>query len=89
MNLVVLCVKDRASDAFGNPMFLVAPGQGVRSFGDEINRAAADNQLYQHPDDFDLYELGNFDTDTGLFESHAPLILVRGKDLSHISQGVS
>lgn len=67
MKLFIFCVRDRATDAYGNPMFLVSAGQAVRSFTDEINRPSDDNMLYKHPDDFDLFHLGEFDTQTAVF----------------------
>ena len=82
MKMVVFCVKDRATDAFGSPMFLAAVGQAVRTFSDEINRASDDNQLYKHPDDFDLFELGTFETDDGSFDVFVPRLLTRGKDVA-------
>ncbi|WNK13984.1 MAG: nonstructural protein [Microvirus sp.] len=82
MKLYIFCVKDRATDAFGTPMFMAATGQAVRSFSDEVNRAADDNQLNRHPDDFDLYEVGVFDTDDGSFDVFVPRLLTRGKDVS-------
>lgn len=82
MKLYVFCVKDRATDAYGTPMFLQAAGQATRSFTDEVNRAGEDNQLFKHPDDFDLYELGVFDTDDGSFDCFVPRLMARGKDVS-------
>ena len=32
-----------------------------------MNRPSEDNQTYQHPEDFDLFELGEFDDTTGRF----------------------
>lgn len=86
MKTLIFCVKDRATNMFGNPMFLVATGQATRSFSDEVNRKAADNQLNLHPDDFDLYVLGQFDSDDGSFETHAPDLVVRGKDVINRSE---
>lgn len=82
MKLGIYVVKDRATDVFGQPMFLMASGQAVRSFTDEINRDAADNQLFRHPDDFDLYDLGEFDNESGEFDTFAPRLVTRGKDVS-------
>ena len=70
MKLVLCSMKDRAADAFARPMFVPSIGVAIRSFSDEINRQADDNQLYQHPDDFDLYDLGVFDDSNGKFELH-------------------
>lgn len=81
MKLQMFAVRDRATDQFGTPMFLVAEGQAIRSFTDEVNRAGADNQIYNHPDDFDLYKLGAFDTATGLFEAVPPVMAVSGKQV--------
>jgi len=82
MILSIFCVKDRATNVFGQPMFMLSSGQATRSFSDEINNAQADNQLYKHPDDFDLYELGQFDNEAGDFEVFAPRLVCRGKDVS-------
>jgi hypothetical protein len=81
MILQIFVVKDRATDQFGNPMFLVAKGQAIRSFSDEVNRSAPDNQIFQHPDDFDLFELGSYDSNTGVFETHVPTLVVLGKSV--------
>jgi hypothetical protein len=82
MKLVLCTVKDRAADAYGRPMFVPSVGVAIRSFSDEVNRQDADNQLYNHPDDFDLYELGEFDDNTGLFALYdQPKLLSLGKQV--------
>ncbi|AXH73988.1 MAG: nonstructural protein [Microviridae sp.] len=86
MILTVCSVRDRATDSYGNPMFVVAPGQAVRGFADEINRNAPENQLFKHPADFDLFVLGTFNTDTGLFDCGVPRQIAIGKDMVNVSQ---
>ena len=82
MKLNICSVKDRAADAFGRPMFVPSTGVAIRSFSDELNRSDADNQLYNHPDDFDLYEFGVFDDSTGLFDLYdQPKLLSLGKQV--------
>jgi hypothetical protein len=82
MKLVLCTVKDRAADAFGRPMFVPSVGVAIRSFSDEVNRDDPENQLNRHPDDFDLYELGEFDDNTGLFDLHdQPKLLSLGKQV--------
>lgn len=81
MKLFIFCVRDSASDQFGNPMFLIAPGQAVRSFTSEVNRAAEDNIMFSHPDDFELFEVGSFDTVSGAFETFQPRSVVTGKSV--------
>lgn len=82
MRLFVFAVVDRATGEYMAPMFFVAPGQAHRAFSDEVNRAASDNNLYQHPDDFDMYELGVFDTERGVFDTHLPNLFVRAKNVA-------
>lgn len=81
MRMIAMAIRDRAIDSFGNPFFVVAVGQAIRSFTAEINKSG-DNQLYAHPEDFDLYELGEFDTDTGLFVTSTPRQVSVGKDVA-------
>jgi hypothetical protein len=80
---VVVSVYDRASETFGRPVFVPAKAAAIRSFTDEVNRDDSANDLKRHPDDFDLYVLGNFDDSKGVFSSGDgyPLVLVRGKDV--------
>ncbi len=82
MKLVLCTVKDRAADAYGRPMFVPSVGVAIRSFSDEVNRKDPDNQLFNHSDDFDLYELGEFDDNSGLFALHdQPKLLSLGKQV--------
>ncbi len=82
MKLTLCTVKDRAADAFGRPMFVRSIGEAIRSFSDEVNRKDADNQLYNHSDDFDLFELGEFDDNTGLMTLHdQPKLVSLGKQV--------
>jgi hypothetical protein len=79
---VIVSVKDSAAEAFGRPMYLQSLGVAIRSFTDEVNREDKDNQLFNHPDDFDLYELGLFDDSIGRYELREnPTVIVRGKDV--------
>lgn len=83
MKLHVLSVKDNAAQTFGRPFFVPSTGSAIRSFSDEVNRAADDNQLYKHPEDFDLYHVGTFNDETCEFDLLAfPKVLARGKDVT-------
>lgn len=81
MKYVIFAVRDRAADVFGTPMFGVSKGTIIRGFGDEINRKDPNNQLNKHPEDFDLYELGSYNDETGLFDCGSPRQVAVGKDL--------
>jgi len=82
MLLYVIAVKDRAADLFNRPFFVPHRNIAVRDFTDEVNRSAPDNALNKHPDDFDLYLLGQFDDSNGAFiREGQPTVLVRAKDV--------
>lgn len=81
MKQVVVAVFDRAAQLFGRPFFVVAPGQAIRSFTDEVNRKDQERgEFSRHPDDFDLWQLGTYDDAEGKFDS-VQSMLVRGKDV--------
>lgn len=53
-----------------------------RSFTDEVNNAVEGNNLYRHPEDYELHCLAVFDEDTGKFTNNdEPTLVVRGKDV--------
>lgn len=82
MKYAVCVVRDSAADVYGVPMFMGSTGQMVRSFGDEVNRVAEGNQLNLHPEDFELFHVGNYDdADAGIEWFAAPRSLVRAVDL--------
>jgi hypothetical protein len=82
MKMTVCSVRDRGAEAFGRPFFTPAIGVAIRSFQDEVNRKVEDSQIYNHPDDFDLYELGSFDDFSGMFDLlENPKLVATGKQL--------
>lgn len=85
---IVCAVFDHAIGTFGQPFFVPATGAAVRSFSDEVNRAAEDNNLYNHPSDFDLCHLGSFDDEQGLFSEPegGRKVLLRGKDARRVEE---
>lgn len=65
MKLVILSVRDRKADCFGRPFYAPTVASAVRGFADELNRA--DGELNKHPEDYDLFELGEFHDSNGKF----------------------
>ena len=77
----IIAVRDRAADVFAQPIFVPAVGVAIRSFGDEINRKEAGNLMAQHPEDFDLYLLGEYDDARAAFIlEEVPRQVAVGKD---------
>lgn len=83
MKLIICSVRDRAADVFGQPFYTPALGQAIRSFSDEVNRVDEKSTLFNHPEDFDLYELGTFDDAHASFDLlEEPRQVCIGKDVS-------
>lgn len=80
MKLFCMAVRDRAANVFGTPYFTLQIGAAVRGFSQEINRAAADNMLYSHPEDFDLYVIGEYEDAEAELTPCKPRQVAVGKD---------
>lgn len=81
MKYVITVVRDAAANVYGQPMFLGSKGQAIRAFSDEVQRDAADNMLFKHPNDFELFYVGEYDDATASFDCPEPLVsLIRGAD---------
>lgn len=76
--MFVCAVRDRAIDGFGNPIVVPALGAATRSFQDEIR--SPDSAWSRHPEDFDLYHVGYFDTATGVLDPMTPAMVFIGKE---------
>jgi len=81
MKYKVFAIRDRAIDSYGQPFFAPSSGAAIRSFSDELNRPDERNALSKHPEDYDLFALGEFDDQTGEFDTTRPAQLAVGKDL--------
>lgn len=87
MKHIICAVKDTAAQTFGRSFPTPHANAAIRSFTDEVNRPGtndAQNDLFSHPDDFELYELGYYDDQLGALIPHkdGPQLLVRAKDLT-------
>lgn len=82
MILQIVAIRDQAADAYMRPIFVNHIAQAIRSFSDEVNRNAQDNDMARHPGDFELFHLGTYDDSTGELSSFdRPLQLAIGKNL--------
>lgn len=80
MELKIVAVRDNAIGAFGNPIFVRARGEAMRSFVDEVNNK--DSAMNRHPKDYDLFEIGSFDTEHGRITSlEFPEPIAKGSDV--------
>lgn len=73
----VFSVRDVCVDAYLLPMFFQNRAAAVRALGDAVNKPKEDNQFYQHPEHYQLYEIGVFDDQIGMVVPHvAPEFVV-------------
>lgn len=77
----IYAVKDLATQAFGNPFVTKAQGEALRSFMDEVNADPAQSQIAKHPEDYELYKLGDYDDENGQINAIEPQLVSRAKDL--------
>lgn len=76
--MYILSVKDTKSDIYGQPMFFPTVGMAIRSFQD----ALADNQnaISKHPDDYNLYTIGQWDDNIGKITAlDTPVLAAEGR----------
>lgn len=81
MKHYVFCVKDRLADVFGQPFQQANRASAIRAFSDSVNAVGDTNMLNKHPDDFDLYELGTFDDNSGMYATGVPEVIALGKEI--------
>lgn len=59
-------IRDQKSETFNPPFLQHSHGEAERTFGELANDTKT--QIGKHPTDYDLYYLGQFDTNSGKFE---------------------
>lgn len=83
MRFFIVAIRDMVAEAYSVPQFVVNIGATVRGFGDEIRRPKPDGNpaaLQDHPEDFNMYSLGEYDDSNGVFELHAAKLIAQGRD---------
>lgn len=70
MDQIIVAVHDRQLTAYMRPFVAQTRGQAIRSFRDEVNRVGSD--MHQHPEDYELHQVGTWDENTGTIEGLKP-----------------
>lgn len=84
MKMIIVAVRDSAIDAFMRPFFVPSVAAAVRSFGDEVNRSGS--EMAAHPEDYELFELGNwFDADASFEVLPKPRSVSRAVDFVSVN----
>lgn len=71
----IFSVYDKKARIYDRPFSVPSDAHAARSFQQEVNRADENNMLYQYPDDYTLYHIGDFDTEVGKITPQYNLIL--------------
>lgn len=80
MLVQVYSIRDRKAESFMQPFFSLADGMAARSFSDMVNDPG--QMVARHPEDFDLYAIGQFDdTDGRLVGTQTPRFVVAAATL--------
>ena len=74
MKKVIISVKDNVAEMFNDPRVEINAGSAIRAFSQSV-------QDSPHKDDFSLYVIGEFDTDTGMCEPCEPVRIYTGHDI--------
>lgn len=78
MRMLVVSVRDAKAEIYMRPWFVQTAGVAIRSFMDEVNREDKDNQLFNHPSDFALYQIGEYDDNEGkVYGYEVPRLLLQ------------
>lgn len=64
MELKIYSIYDKAAKAFTQPFFMHNKGLAIRAFSDNVN-STQENNISKHPEQFLLYEMGEWDDTTG------------------------
>lgn len=66
MKIKIFTVFDSKVEAFLRPFFMQSKGEALRAFADTVNDK--NTQLNRHPEDYTLFELGEYDDSNATFK---------------------
>ena len=68
MNIKMYSIYDSKAEAFMEPYFATTPGLALRAFSNGANNK--ETTIGKYPNDFVLYEVGQFDDQTGDLDNY-------------------
>lgn len=69
--ILIFSVFDKKAVAYLAPFYFPQKGQAIRAFEDSINDPQS--TFNKHPEDYALFELGQFDDTSGVITSKNPI----------------
>lgn len=61
----VFSIYDSKAEVYWSPRFYLNAGVALREFSDAAQARNGDNELSAHPEDYTLFEIGDWDENTG------------------------
>lgn len=80
MKVKVYAVYDNKSLVYKQTFTATARGEALRSFMTAVN--SPNTALHDYPEDFELYEIAEYDDVTAEYTNQAPLLLGRGSEFT-------
>lgn len=87
MKMQVFSILDKAVGAYLQPFFCRAKGEALRSFIDAVGDEKGD--FCKHPDDYVLFWVSEFDTESGIFLAMEPQRLLSAREAVTVSSAVA
>lgn len=82
MILKIFTVYDSKVEAYKTPFFAQSKGAALRDWSDAVNDPQT--MFHRHPEDYVLFELGEYDDQTGQFHQHpAPVSMGVAIEMKH------
>ncbi|WNK13726.1 MAG: nonstructural protein [Microvirus sp.] len=81
MRYFAFAMRDAKTASFSLPQFFTHPSAALRSFQTDLVNEPDGSIIRRHSTDFDLYQVGEFDTDTGSFLSIAPFSFIGANEV--------
>lgn len=80
--LQIYAVRDTAAEAYiSPPIFVPARGAAMRAFMDALDPNAQASPFNKHPQHFELWYVGDYNTQTGEITGKTPEYIVKGVDI--------
>lgn len=78
--LLAFAVKDVKSELFNTPHFVPSKGVAIRSFGTACEDKTT--QLNKYPEDFSLFHVGEYSTETGELTPCTPDLIANASEFT-------
>lgn len=73
MIIKIFAVFDTKAQAFNSPFFVSNEGMAIRGFTDAVNDK--NNSIGQHPEDYTLFRIGDYNDENGAITPESPATL--------------